>query len=285
MGSSSGEFDDAGLPRTEAMLLDVLRSRPNIVWSRRGLLEAMHGKSRGNVQEHAVDAMVARLRRHLGPVGACIETVRREGFLWNANCVSIDPKTGETRIGGRQIALTEGEAMLMSKLAARPGRLFSRGQLSSGIRCRDAKVSRVADAMVAAIRRKLGDAAECVETVHGRGYRFRPDLSARKDGEPGRAHMVRRSASALGLLLVAAGTGAALLLRPWQTAAPPPEAPPKGEAESLLAANGAGSGLPTFERTDEAPPPETEWNLRDHLAEANPGEGRPNRRHLLYIAD
>lgn len=281
MGASCGEFDDAGLSRTEAMLLDALRSRPNTVWSRRGLLEAMHGKSRGNVQEHAIDAMVARLRRHLGPAGACIETVRREGFLWNANCVSVDPKTGETRVGGRRVALTEGEAMLLSKLAARPGRLLSRGQLASGIRCRDAKVSRVADAMVAAIRRKLGDAAECVETVHGRGYRFRPDLAAGKNGEPARVRTIRRSA--LGLLLVAAGTGAALLLRSWPTTAPTPEEAPKGETESRLAANEAG--LPTFERADEAKPPETEWTFGDHLAEANPGEGRPVRRHLLYIAD
>ncbi len=281
MGASCGEFDDAGLSRTEAMLLDALRSRPNTVWSRRGLLETMHGKSRGNVQEHAIDAMVARLRRHLGPAGACIETVRREGFLWNANCVSVDPKTGETRVGGRRVAPTEGEAMLLSKLAARPGRLLSRGQLASGIRCRDAKVSRVADAMVASIRRKLGGAAECVETVHGRGYRFRPDLAAGKNGEPGRVRTVRRSA--LGLILVAAGTGAALLLRSWPTTAPTPEEAPKGETESRLAANEAG--LPTFERADEAKPPETEWTFGDHLAEANPGEGRPIRRHLLYIAD
>ena len=40
----------ADLTRTEALLFDALRSRPGVVWSRRELLEAMHGKTRGNAE-------------------------------------------------------------------------------------------------------------------------------------------------------------------------------------------------------------------------------------------
>ena len=68
------------LTRTEALLFDTLRSRPGAVWSRRELLEAMHGKTLGGVQEHAVDMMVARLRKSLGAAGACVETVHGRGY-------------------------------------------------------------------------------------------------------------------------------------------------------------------------------------------------------------
>ena len=89
-----------GLSPTEERLLAALRSRPGEVLSRGELLEMMHGTGGGNVQEHAVDAMVSRLRKALGPGGACIETVRRKGFRWNPDRVEVDPATGTVWVGG-----------------------------------------------------------------------------------------------------------------------------------------------------------------------------------------
>ena len=106
-----------GLSPTEERLLAALRSRPGEVLSRGELLEMMHGTGGGNVQEHAVDAMVSRLRKALGPGGACIETVRRKGFRWNPDRVEVDPATGNVWVGGNPVELIPCEAALMSRLA------------------------------------------------------------------------------------------------------------------------------------------------------------------------
>lgn len=194
--------DANDLSRTEELLYAALRSKPGCILSRKELLEAMHGTSLGNVQEHAVDATVSRLRKALGPCGDCIETVRQAGFRWNPDCVRVNPSTGETWVSGTRIDLSGRESELLSKLATRPGRTFSRKELASGEERTDPASSRAVDMTVVALRRKLGAAGDCVETVHGRGYRFRPAAA------PGRIPpSVRRTALvlALGVLLVAAG--------------------------------------------------------------------------------
>lgn len=202
------EADDR--PRTEELLFAALRSRPGCILSRKELLEVMHGKSRGNVQDHAVDATVARLRRALGPAGDCIETVRGRGFCWNPACVSVDPETDAVWVGGDRIGLTAGEAALLRKLAAWPERTFSRQELSSGGERTDPDASRAVDMAIASIRRKLGDASVCIVTDRGTGYRFQPSAAS------GRVPpSVRRTVLllALGVLLAAAGLGALQIYR------------------------------------------------------------------------
>ena len=110
----------ADLTRTEALLFDTLRSRPGVVWTRGELLEAMHGKTRGNVQEHAVDTMVARLRKELGAAGGCIETVRSRGLRWNPTHLSVDRKTRTAFVGGRPVDLALSERAVLAALALRP---------------------------------------------------------------------------------------------------------------------------------------------------------------------
>ena len=183
---------------TEEQLWAALRSRPGEVLSRRELLETMHGKGGGNVQEHAVDATVSRLRRALGPGGACIETVRRKGFRWNPDRVAVDPATGNVWVGGDPVALIPCEAALMSRLASRPGRTLSRAELAGGGGKKGEPPSRAADEIVSSIRRKLGAAGRCIATDRGRGYRFVPD-----GPEPGRKSPAARWA-VLALFLVAA---------------------------------------------------------------------------------
>ena len=164
----------ADLTRTEALLFDTLRSRPGDVWSRRELLEAMHGKTRGNVQEHAVDAMVARLRKELGAAGGCIETVRSRGLRWNPTHLSVDRKTRTAFVGGFPVDLALSERAVLAALASRPGRIFSPEKLADSLSLSEPTIRSV----VASLRRKLGRAGDFVETVHGRGYRFGPKRPA-----------------------------------------------------------------------------------------------------------
>ena len=59
-------------------------------------------------------------------------------------------------------------------LARRPGWVFTRQQIIDEAQGEDAAVtSRSVDVHVVAIRRKLGDAKDLIETVRGVGYRFK----------------------------------------------------------------------------------------------------------------
>ena len=188
----------ADLTRTEALLFDALRSRPGVVWSRCELLEAMHGKTRGNVQEHAVDAMVARLRKELGAAGGCIETVRGRGLRWNPTHLSVDRKTRTAFVGGLPVDLALSERAVLAALASRPGRIFSPEKLAASLSLSEPTIRSV----VASLRRKLGAAGACVETVHGRGYRFRTRRTA----------SAWRIAAVGGALLALAVAGLALVV-------------------------------------------------------------------------
>lgn len=228
----------ADLTRTEALLFDALRSRPGVVWSRCELLEAMHGKTRGNVQEHAVDAMVARIRKELGAAGGCIETVRGRGLRWNPTHLSVDRKTRMAFVGGLPVDLALSERAVLAALASRPGRIFSPEKLAASLSLSEPTIRSV----VASLRRKLGKAGDFVETVHGRGYRFGPKRRA----------SAWRIAAAGGALLALAVAGLALVAAGpcdggrTETSFVPEEAGttvPLTEAEAVEIAKRATAGL------------------------------------------
>lgn len=233
----------ADLTRTEALLFDALRSRPGVVWSRCELLEAMHGKTRGNVQEHAVDAMVARIRKELGAAGGCIETVRGRGLRWNPTHLSVDRKTRTAFVGGLPVDLALSERAVLAALASRPGRIFSPEKLAASLSLSEPTIRSV----VASLRRKLGKAGDFVETVHGRGYRFGPKRRA----------SAWRIAAAGGALLALAVAGLALVVAGpcdvgrTETSLVPEEtgtSVPLTEAEAVEIAKRATAGL-SYDRT------------------------------------
>lgn len=235
----------ADLTRTEALLFDTLRSRPGVVWSRCELLEAMHGKTRGNVQEHAVDAMVARLRKELGAAGGCIETVRGRGLRWNPTHLSVDRKTRTAFVGGFPVDLALSERAVLAVLASRPGRIFSPEKLAASLSLSEPTIRSV----VASLRRKLGEAGSCVETVHGRGYRFGPKrrTSAWRIATAAGGALLALLA-VVGLALVAAGPcdggRAESSLVPEETGT----SGPLTEAEAVEIAKRATAGL-SYDRT------------------------------------
>jgi len=91
----------------------------------------------------------------------------------------IDPGRHIVVCRGRQLDLTLTEFMLLQYLASRPGFVRTRDQIISAVHGRNTVLSsRTVDVHITALRRKLGELAECIETVRGVGYRFTEGASA-----------------------------------------------------------------------------------------------------------
>ena len=88
--------------------------------------------------------------------------------------VVIHPGRYEVRAGDQMVNLTPTEFHILHFLARRPGWVFTRYQIVDAVRGEDAEVTeRSVDVHVAAIRRKLGEHRDLIETLRGVGYRFR----------------------------------------------------------------------------------------------------------------
>jgi two-component system alkaline phosphatase synthesis response regulator PhoP len=98
----------------------------------------------------------------------------RDGIL-RIGDVTLDPARLTVERGRERIDLTATEFQLLATLAARPGRLFTRGQLLDAIRGSDADAfDRAIDAHVKNIRRKIERdprSPRYVLTVYGVGYK------------------------------------------------------------------------------------------------------------------
>lgn len=70
--------DEIELATRERAVLEVLAERPGAVVSKAALLRRVWGP--GEVDEHAVEVTVARLRRRLGRAGNAVETAVRRGY-------------------------------------------------------------------------------------------------------------------------------------------------------------------------------------------------------------
>lgn len=118
---------------------------------------------------------------HLERASAAFEPVQEP--LCRGN-LCLDFETMQVTIDEKLVELTHTEFTLLTLLAEHPGRVFSRERLlfeTEGEEPRYDQDTRVIDAHVKNIRRKLGDDprnARYVQTVIGSGYRFNPDLTS-----------------------------------------------------------------------------------------------------------
>ena len=93
--------------------------------------------------------------------------------------IEIDRTNHMVMIEGEELQLTPTEFRLLWTLARQPGRTFNRNELLDCCRGEDANsMERTIDVHIRALRKKLNERAEFVETVRGVGYRFRPSRGA-----------------------------------------------------------------------------------------------------------
>jgi two-component system phosphate regulon response regulator PhoB len=80
----------------------------------------------------------------------------------------------EVLIKGKSVTLTFSEFEILAHLARRPGWVFTRNQIVNAVKGDDYPVTeRSIDVQIVGLRKKLGNAADCIETIRGVGYRFR----------------------------------------------------------------------------------------------------------------
>lgn len=94
--------------------------------------------------------------------------------------ITIDRRRHQALAGEEVLPLTLSEFRLLHALVRQPGRAFSRSELIDAALGEDAMVlERTIDVHVRALRHKLGEHADVIETVRGVGYRFRDPAMAR----------------------------------------------------------------------------------------------------------
>ena len=115
-----------------------------------------------------IERVKALLRRNASDEGNT-EIIEVDG-------IKIDRQNHMVTIDGEEVILTQTEFKLLWTLSKQPGRTFSRNELLDVSRGEDANsMERTIDVHVRALRKKLLDRAELVETIRGIGYRFKPN--------------------------------------------------------------------------------------------------------------
>lgn len=86
----------------------------------------------------------------------------------------LDPRRFEARVEGEPVSLTATEWRILYLFAGRLGVVFSRSDIVDQVHGSDYPVTdRSIDVQIVGLRRKLGGAANLIETVRGVGYRLR----------------------------------------------------------------------------------------------------------------
>jgi two-component system phosphate regulon response regulator PhoB/two-component system alkaline phosphatase synthesis response regulator PhoP len=85
----------------------------------------------------------------------------------------IDPDRFEVAVRGKKIQLTPTEFKILSLLASRVGRVFTRDQILDHLWGHEkAVVDRTVDVHIKHLRDKLGKAAKLIKNVRGVGYKL-----------------------------------------------------------------------------------------------------------------
>ncbi len=88
--------------------------------------------------------------------------------------LTLDPVRMLVKVSDVPVDLTATEYRVLHFLARRPGWVFTRQQIVDSVKGEDYPVTeRSVDVQLVGLRKKLGTAAELIETVRGIGYRFR----------------------------------------------------------------------------------------------------------------
>lgn len=118
--------------------------------------------------------LLARVKAALRRISASKPTVNDESI--NVHNISIDVARHKVEVDGSDVTLTFTEFKVLQLLAQQPGRVFTRYQIVDAVHGEDYPVTdRSVDVQIVGLRKKLGDAGQCIETVRGIGYRFKEE--------------------------------------------------------------------------------------------------------------
>jgi two-component system phosphate regulon response regulator PhoB len=88
--------------------------------------------------------------------------------------ITVDPARHDVTVNGKSVRLTSVEFKLLSMLMVRRGRVQARDRLLNEVWGYESLIdTRTVDTHVRRLRKKLGKAADAIETVRGFGYRLR----------------------------------------------------------------------------------------------------------------
>ena len=88
--------------------------------------------------------------------------------------ITLDPARHHVAVAGKSVRLTSVEFKLLSMLMLRRGRVQARDRLLNEVWGYESLIdTRTVDTHVRRLRKKLGKAADAIETVRGFGYRLR----------------------------------------------------------------------------------------------------------------
>jgi two-component system, OmpR family, phosphate regulon response regulator PhoB len=102
------------------------------------------------------------------------EKTKSANTVLSVHGVKIDKASFEVRVDDKELELTRTEFRLLWTLMRQPGRTFSRLELMDSSRGMDANaLERTIDVHVRALRKKMGQPGNLIETIRGIGYRFK----------------------------------------------------------------------------------------------------------------
>ncbi|HXG09778.1 MAG TPA: response regulator [Gemmataceae bacterium] len=92
--------------------------------------------------------------------------------------IRLDKRGHRVTLDGQPVPLTPTEFRLLEALMRQPGRAFTRHDLMEVAMSDAIVLERTVDVHIKSLRRKLGAAGSCIETVRGVGYRCREEGTA-----------------------------------------------------------------------------------------------------------
>lgn len=120
---------------------------------------------------YSVKVLIERIKKELRKRQAADEPTA--GSVIESQGVTIDRHSHRALYQGEELPLTPTEFRLLEVLLRQTGRAFTRYELMDAAIGEDSVVlERTIDVHIKSLRKKLGDAADLIETVRGVGYRF-----------------------------------------------------------------------------------------------------------------
>lgn len=121
-----------------------------------------------------LNVLQARVRVQLRELTS---NVKSDDDLLDFGIMKIEVSKCRVLVAKDEINLTSTEFKILSMLAQKPGHVFTREQFINNIQGENIFVTgRTIDTHIAGLRKKIGPAANMIETIRGIGYRFKDVL-------------------------------------------------------------------------------------------------------------